>query len=296
MGTGSPPSGDPNAPLVSVAMSVRNNADTVGLAIRSVLAQTYPHFELVIVDDGSRDRTAAEIARFPDPRIRIIADGETRGLARRLNQIAKGARGLLIARMDGDDFSYPDRFAKQVAFLTTNPDIDVVGSSAIAFQPSGAALGAFRVEATHEQICARPEIGFGMPHPTWMGRTSWFQRFPYNERIARGQDQSKLLSAYRESRFANLTEPLLGYRQDIPKVAHLTQSRLPYLAALARHAAQQGNWRVLARGALQQLGRTAFGVASIALGGGEGLISRRYRPATPQEIERFCAVRQQLST
>jgi glycosyltransferase involved in cell wall biosynthesis len=293
--TGSPPSGDPGTPFVTVAMSVCNNAETVGLAIRSVLAQTYPHFELLIVDDGSQDGTAVEIARFTDPRMRVISDGTTRGLARRLNQIAGWAKGSLIARMDGDDFSYPDRFARQVAFLAENPGIDVLGCSAIAFRPSGDVLGAFRVETAHEAICARPDIGFGMPHPTWMGRTAWFRRFPYNEAISRGQDQSKLLSAFRESRFANLTEPLLGYRQDVPKVSHLTQSRLPYLAALSRHAYDRGDWGLIARGAMQQLGRTAYGAAALAAGEGEGLISRRFRPATLQELERFRAVRVTLS-
>ena len=283
------------APLVTVAMSVRDNAGTIARAIRSVLAQTYPQFELVIVDDGSKDDTAAKIAGFDDPRITLISDGETKGLAARVNQIVASARGTLIARMDGDDFSYPQRFERQVAFLQANPDTDLVGTSAIAFRSSGETLGAFEVAASHDAICARPDIGFAIPHPTWMGRTAWFQRFPYSCEIKRGQDQAKLLSSYKTSRFANLPEPLLGYRQEIPKISHITQSRLPYLKALARHAAQHGDWPLIARGAIQQLGRAAVGVATLSLGGGERLLARRFRRATPDELARFHAVSAKLS-
>ena len=283
------------APLVTVAMSVRDNAGTIARAIRSVLTQTYPHFELVIVDDGSRDDTAAKIAAFDDPRIALISDGETKGLAERLNQIGINARGTLIARMDGDDFSYPQRFERQVAFLQANPDIDLVGTSAIAFRSSGEPLGAFQVVASHDAICARPDIGFAIPHPTWMGRTAWFQRFPYSQAIKRGQDQAKLLSSYKTSRFANLPEPLLGYRQDIPQISQITQSRLPYFNALARHAAQHGDWRLIARGAIQQLGRTAVGVATLSTGGGERLLARRFRLATQDELAHFHAVIATLS-
>ncbi|MFW1485306.1 hypothetical protein ACEV9B_24160, partial [Vibrio parahaemolyticus] len=68
------------------------------------------------------------------------------------------------------------------------------------------------------------------------------------------------------SRFANLPEPLLGYRQDIPKVAHITQSRLPYLRAFATDAARHGNWTAIPAAAIQQIGRTAVAVAELSLG------------------------------
>jgi glycosyltransferase involved in cell wall biosynthesis len=129
-------------------MPVRNAERTIIRAIKSVLAQTYPHFELVIIDDGSTDTTATRIASVTDPRIKLIVDGGSLGLAARLNEIAAVARGSLIARMDGDDFSYPDRFERQVAFLNANPAIDLVGTSAIAFRPTGEPLGTFYLPIT----------------------------------------------------------------------------------------------------------------------------------------------------
>ncbi|MEQ1695742.1 MAG: glycosyltransferase family A protein [Hyphomicrobiaceae bacterium] len=281
-------------PLVTVAMAVRNNAETVGVAIRSILAQTYGSFEFVIVNDGSTDGTAGVIAGFEDCRIRVIDDGQSKGLAARLNQIVDEARGAYVARMDGDDFSYPDRFARQVAFLEARPDVDLVGSSAIAFGPSGAILGAFVVPESHAALVARPEIGFAIPHPTWMGRMEWFRRVPYSAALKRGQDQAKLLASYRTSGFANLTVPLLGYRQDIPKINQITQSRLPYLGAVVSQAVHERDWGLAGRCAVQQLGRTAVTVTELAMGRGERMLARRFRAVTHEERDRFIDVRDGL--
>ena len=280
-----------SGPLVTVAMSVRNNGQTVGVAIRSILAQTYGNFEFVIVDDGSSDDTARVITGFGDARIRVIHDGRSLGLAARLNQIVDEARGTYIARMDGDDFSYPDRFARQVAFLEANPAIDLLGTSAVAFSSSGEVLGAFTVSTKHEAIVARPDIGFAVAHPTWMGRTSWFRRVPYSQTLKRGQDQVKLLATFATSRFANLAEPLLGYRQDLPRINHITQSRLPYLRAVVQQAARAGDWGLAGRAMVQQLGRTAVTVTELAIGRGERMLDRRFRPVTSEELTRFFYVR-----
>ena len=113
-----PPATPASMPLIIVAMSVRDNAATVGTAIRSVLEQTYPHFEFIVVNDGSVDATAAEIAKFTDPRLRTIFHATSAGLAARLIEIVALARGTFIARMDGDDFSYPERFERQLGWLS----------------------------------------------------------------------------------------------------------------------------------------------------------------------------------
>jgi glycosyltransferase involved in cell wall biosynthesis len=281
-------------PIITVAMSVRDNASTVGEAVRSILTQTYGDFEFVIVNDGSRDSTACVLAQFSDPRIRVISHPASAGLAVRLNEIVALARGEFIARMDGDDFSYPERLESQLAFLREHPGIDLTGAGAIAFRPMGTPIGAFRVQPSHDQICSRPEAGFGLPHPTWFGRAAWFRRFPYRADVGRAEDQLKLLAAYQTSRFANLTAPLLGYRQDIPRVRHITNSRLPYLRVIAQQALQAGEWGLMGRAAVQQIGRTAITVAELGLGRGERMLARRFRAITGQELARFNSVRNEL--
>src|SRR5271165_2292928 len=112
---------DDHAPLVSVLLPARNSAPTLALALRSVLAQTYAHWELLLLDDGSSDGTV-ELARgIADPRIRLLADGRWQGLGARLNQGLAAAQGELIARLDADDLAFPERFARQVEYLYKHP-------------------------------------------------------------------------------------------------------------------------------------------------------------------------------
>ena len=248
-----------DTPLITVALSVRNAEPTVARAIRSILVQTYPNFEFIIVDDGSTDGTAAQIESFTDPRITLINDNQSLGLAARLNQIVALARGSYIARMDGDDFSYPERFQRQIAFLHANPTIDLVGTGAVAFNAENEPIGAFRREYDHKDICARPELGFGIAHPTWMGRTAWFRRFPYPTGARRAQDQAVLIAAYRDSRFANLPDILFGYRQDAPTLNSVVGGRWHHLRALASHAIEQRNWPLLNKSPAALLARTSNG-------------------------------------
>ncbi len=97
-------------PLISIAMPVYNCETTVAASLRSILLQSYPRWELLVIDDGSTDATLEIVRGFQDPRIRIVADGEHRLLPCRLNQAIAMARGQFFARMDGDDIAYPARW------------------------------------------------------------------------------------------------------------------------------------------------------------------------------------------
>jgi len=115
-------------PLVSVVMPAFNAAKTIGVAVRSVLAQSFPGFELIVVDDGSTDATAAEAqaAANGDERVRVL-DLPHGGIVAALNAGIAAARGELIARMDADDEMRPRRLEAQVALLAERPDVGVVG-------------------------------------------------------------------------------------------------------------------------------------------------------------------------
>ncbi|MCB0311077.1 MAG: glycosyltransferase family 2 protein, partial [Bdellovibrionales bacterium] len=113
---------------LSVVMSVYNGERYLGLAIESVLRQTYSDFEFIIVNDGSSDRTAEilwEYARS-DKRIEILTNEENKGLTSSLNFGIQHARGSVIARQDADDLSIEDRFKEQMAILETNHEIVLV--------------------------------------------------------------------------------------------------------------------------------------------------------------------------
>lgn len=120
----------PAAPRLSVVMPARNAAPYVDAAVASILGQRFGDFEFVAFDDGStddtRDRLAAWAAR--DARLRVEGSPVPLGLVGSSNAAVRAARAPLVARMDADDVSHPDRLARQVALLDGRPDAVLVGT------------------------------------------------------------------------------------------------------------------------------------------------------------------------
>lgn len=127
------------SPRVSIAVGIYNCAGTLGDAIDSILAQTYADWELILCDDGSTDDTlkVAEAYAARDARIRVVRNPRNLGLNHSLNHCLREARGEFYARMDGDDISVPDRVAKLVAALDTNPGVALVSSWMTCFDEEG---------------------------------------------------------------------------------------------------------------------------------------------------------------
>lgn len=120
-------------PTVSVVMSTYNRASALPNAIESILEQTMPDLEFIIIDDGSKDNTAEVIEKYAqkDPRIVFLKNKENKGLIYSLNRGLDKARGKYIARMDDDDKSVPFRLERQVAALEAHPEITLLGTSII---------------------------------------------------------------------------------------------------------------------------------------------------------------------
>ncbi|BFU90080.1 MAG: hypothetical protein NTAFB01_12670 [Nitrospira sp.] len=257
-----------NAPLVTVAMSAYNAFGTIDLALRSILTQTYQNWELIVVDDGSTDRTAERVSCVKDSRIRFIQEPSgNRGLAERLNQCVRLAKGQYVARMDADDVAYPQRLERQVQFLEEHHDIDLLGTGAVIFKGEGEIIGCYPTAGSHEAICRRPWWGFPLAHPTWMGKRDWFLSHPYSDENTRCEDQALLLQTFSHSRFAALEEILLGYRVAEIAARKLGRGRLNYCRRLVErvHDSSSLRWAMmgvvvhsaaLARDLALQLART----------------------------------------
>lgn len=116
---------------ISVIMAAYNCEKTVGKAIDSILAQTYENWVMIICDDGSTDGTMAVLNRYaeqyPDKFV-IIRNEKNSYLPFSLNHCLQYVQTDLVARMDADDWSTPDRFEKQVAFLKAHPEYDLVST------------------------------------------------------------------------------------------------------------------------------------------------------------------------
>lgn len=123
-------------PKISVVMPAYNAEKHIAEAIESILNQTFTDFELLIIDDASTDKTF-EIAKDyadKDSRIKIIRNTENLNIGGSLNKGISEAKAEIIARMDADDISLPDRFQKQYDLLQSDPKIAVVGGDIIVLE------------------------------------------------------------------------------------------------------------------------------------------------------------------
>lgn len=106
--------------LISIIMPSYNTGQYIGESIRSVLAQTYENWELIIVDDCSTDETVAVVSSFADPRICYFRNEENSGAAISRNRALREAKGRWIAFLDSDDLWHPEKLEKQMAFMEEN--------------------------------------------------------------------------------------------------------------------------------------------------------------------------------
>ena len=124
-------------PKISVIMPVLNAELYLKTAIESVLSQTIPDFEFIIINDGSTDKTEEIIKSYQDPRIIYIKNDTNIGLSKSYNLGIRASKGEFIARMDADDISFKDRFESQLEFLEAHQEVGVVGGGVILIDESG---------------------------------------------------------------------------------------------------------------------------------------------------------------
>ena len=201
------------SPLVTVALPVFNGGRVLAFAVESILMQTFTDWELLILDDGSTDGAIDRLWCLGDARVRVIRDGQNKGLSARLNHAVQIARGRYFARMDHDDICHPDRLALQVDFLEANPTIDLLSTHCFTIDEQSRLIGRLPGAVSHEEICRRTWLSLPMPHPTWMGQIEWFRRHQYDDPGPYCcEDQALLLRASALSRYHSLPVNLLAYR------------------------------------------------------------------------------------
>jgi glycosyltransferase involved in cell wall biosynthesis len=110
----------------SVIIPTFNRGYILAQAVNSVLEQTYSHFEIIVIDDGSTDDTAEVISKFNDSRLRFIRHSKNLGVAAARNSGLEAAQNELISFLDSDDLWDPNKLALEVSFLETRPEVDAV--------------------------------------------------------------------------------------------------------------------------------------------------------------------------
>jgi glycosyltransferase involved in cell wall biosynthesis len=159
-----------NAPLVSIVITAFNAQIFIDACIRAALAQTYPNFEVIVVDDGSTDDTARICRSFADERLHYLSWGRI-GRPCALNRGIAAASGRYIAINDADDLSFPNRLAYSVAFFQQNPDIAYLGTGS---QATDVFLTTIPTQMTIDATASNAET------PWWPSRSELFRRNRFN--------------------------------------------------------------------------------------------------------------------
>jgi glycosyltransferase involved in cell wall biosynthesis len=199
-----------NEQLVSYLLPVFNAERTIVEAVESVLKQTYKNIELLIIDDGCTDRSMTLIRTFNDNRIRIISNGNNKGLVASLNIGLSEANGEYIARIDADDICSPNRTQMQLDFIQKN-QIDIAGSFIRKFEQ---ATGIVRYPITNDEIKISLLFNNPMVHPSIFFHRRLVDQglFRYEEQWKHVEDYALWIKLMDTCTFGNVQQPLINYR------------------------------------------------------------------------------------
>jgi glycosyltransferase involved in cell wall biosynthesis len=197
-------------PKITVLLPVYNCELYVQTAVESILNQTYTDFELLIIDDSSTDSTVSIIKKIEDSRIQLIEKPINSGYTNSLNYGLQMAKGKYIARMDGDDISFPKRFAKQIAYLEANPEVVVCGTTYKIIGNDKPIV----LPNDHEAIKMGLLWGNCIAHPSVMIRKKILDEYSiqYDTSKEPAEDYDMWVRLLSVGRLHNLQEVLLEYR------------------------------------------------------------------------------------
>lgn len=201
--------------IVSVVMPVFNGERFVREAIASLLVQTWSDFELIVVDDGSTDRTHEIVESFDDGRIRVVRNATRLGIARALNAGLAAARGEFIARQDADDRSHPARLERQLAFFREHRDVALAGAQVRVIDARGRRSRApgWRRATTETGIRLQAMFDNPFTHSTVMVRSSVLSEVGgYDERLESAEDFDLWSRIAARHPVRNLADVLLDFR------------------------------------------------------------------------------------
>jgi glycosyltransferase involved in cell wall biosynthesis len=159
-------------PKVTVGISFKNPGGYFELAVKSVFAQTFTEWELILIDDGSNDNSLEFAKNINDRRVRVYSDGESKGLNIRLNQMVQLATTPYFFRMDADDIMHHQRLEKQYQVLSQYDDSQavVIGSAAYSIDDTSSVVGLRHAKLSqHTNFNARHSF----IHPTVAAKTAW---------------------------------------------------------------------------------------------------------------------------
>lgn len=205
-------------PLISVIIPVYNREKFILEAISSILKQTIQSFEIIVIDDGSKDKSLELIRSYKDPRIIIIENSENEGVSLSRNKALDRALGKYIAYMDSDDVSHPKRFEKQLKILESNPEINACGCWLQCFDSTSNII---KHKKYHEEIQAQLILSNSMSLGATMIEKEAFEKYRFDPAKLHVEDYDYWARSAWDCQFYNLQEVLYYYRAHNTQVSNL---------------------------------------------------------------------------
>jgi glycosyltransferase involved in cell wall biosynthesis len=215
-------------PLVTVLLPVFNAEHYLPEALDSILSQTYTDFELLIIDDGSNDKSPYILSEYAnkDNRLQIHTQPRNIGIVSALNLGIQLARGKYLARMDADDFSLSNRLEKQVAYLENHPEIGVLGTAATVINASGKYLYPMDYPVSHTLLLWALCFFCPIVHSTVIFRLNLLQKHcGYTSEFPLAEDYDLWVRLSKKTQLANLPERLLLLRKHDSNVSIVHRSK-----------------------------------------------------------------------
>ena len=201
-------------PFVSVVMPVKNAENTIKESIDSILTQTLTNFELIIVNDNSTDGTKNLLKSYAssDQRI-ILINSSGQGISEAINCGIEQAKSPLIARMDADDISHPERLEKQVNAFNNNQNLVLLGTFCHIFRDGDGKIQNYKIPTTNSELQNSIRSIPTLYHPTIMARKDIIQLVGgFRKRFEGAEDHDLYLRLSRHGEIAVLPEYLVWYR------------------------------------------------------------------------------------
>ncbi|OYU27327.1 MAG: hypothetical protein CFE41_11655 [Burkholderiales bacterium PBB2] len=218
-------------PVVSVVMPVFNGAAFLAQAIDSVLAQTFENFELLVIDDGSSDESAAIAEAYTDPRLKLLRNDGNKGLPLTRNRGVELARGEFVAFLDSDDIALPQRLERQLAYFKEHPALVGLGASVVNTDARGAVISGTMACPGSPAFCQAMLLFRTYFHTsTFMARRQALLAHPFDLEIGLAEDYDVYLRMSKAGEVMNLTDVLVQYRVHGHNITSTKRSAL--LAAL----------------------------------------------------------------
>ncbi|HOO69391.1 MAG TPA: glycosyltransferase family 2 protein [Bacteroidales bacterium] len=202
--------------MVSVIMAAYNTRGFVSAALDSVFSQTYPDFQIIVVDDASSDGTADILRSYNDSRLVVLHNETRRGAAYSRNRALKEATGELLAVLDADDFWAPDKLEEQVGFMNEHPTAAGVGSYVYETDQTGRRIRALRFPVYPGQIRCSTFFRCAIVHSSVMLRRSFMteNNLRYDETFPGSHDFELWSRAVFAGDFHHIPRYLTYYRRN----------------------------------------------------------------------------------